>query len=1410
MNQRFTFCPYSWYIDEDEKDVTSFRVYGIDRKDRNVCVRCTDFTPFVYLELPSNLPWDESSAQILGNKLDSLLKNQKPLAKCLCWKKRLYYAHLDKNKKRKLFPYLFLKFSHPSDIRNMSYKIRRPLNVLGVGLVKVKIHEQDASPILQWMSHRNISPAGWIKGIGRLLGDSEKITVCDKEFRVSWKNLAPAKSINMISSPLIMGFDIEVNSSNPSAMPKAEKPPDKVFQISCVLYRHGDEKSMKKYILTLGDPSERITGKDVNILKYSCEPDLLVGYSQFIRDHNPNVIVGYNILNFDIPYMIDRAKLLFCMDQFDQQGFNNAHASEKTIKWSSSAYGNQTFQFLDAEGRLYVDLLPLVKRDYKMDNYKLKTISTFFLGATKDPLTPKGIFKCYREGIKTDEKGNYSITARKAMGIVAKYCVQDSVLVIDLFNKLQTWVGLCEMANVCNVPIFYLYTQGQQIKVYSQLYKYCMYKNYVVERDGYIPKPDEHYVGATVFQPIAGVYDRVLPFDFKSLYPTTIIAYNIDYSTLVIDESISDEDCHVMEWEDHVGCEHDKTDRKTKPKHIMCQKRKFRFLKKPMGVMPTVLSGLLNARSRTRKQMKILKKEDEGKELTKEEIDLIKGFSQSQKNNLKILIDVLNKRQLAYKVSANSMYGAMGVTRGYLPFMPGAMATTAMGRKNITIVSKVIPERYGGKLIYGDTDTLLPDTPVLVKKDGQIEYRTMEELSRGDWKNTVTGKEISSPEDGLLVWSDIGFTPIKYVIRHAITKPLIRVTTHVGSVDCTLDHSLLWENGEVARASDVKVGSKLCISELPLPEDTPNEPIYPNKLTHQKIEEYKIPDMFYYDSGFSPALAFVWGLFYADGSCGTYLQSDQRKKSTWAINNQDNKLLQRCADILNRHNINGIKFKILNTMKSSGVNKLVPISQRRKKVLRTFVKKYRKLFYDVRRSKRVPSEIFNYPIEFRQSFFMGYYSGDGSKKDPSITCSNKGAIGSAGLFYLMRSIGYQVSINVRKDKPTIYKLIGSSPMCKFRYKPNIVKKIDPSGIYNSREPLIKGDYSEKPEYIYDIETENHHFAAGVGQLIVHNSNYIVFPHLKTAEENWDYAIKVAREVTKLFPPPIELEFEYEIYWRFLILTKKRYMYRKCGRDGILDDKIGKKGVLLARRDNSQFIRDIYAETIMKIFNNVCRDDVVGYVLDEINKLCKGAYNYKKFIITKSIKSCEASQGPFRNKDDVKCGVSYFKNEKGQLKGKLGDYTVPLLSEETKERDRQFKLKKCTNAKEYYTRCLPAAVQLGEKMKRRGKRVDPGTRLGYLVTTQGGLNGKQYEKIEDEEYFSQYRYILRVDYLYYLKLMSNPFDDVLNILYLNKEISENQKKFKKDFVLNQHKYRSKTRFKMHEELKKLFQPKIKLN
>jgi len=1029
------FFTYSWYVDdEDEESSLMIRIYGINEKDETVVALVSDFTPFVYLELPENLPWTTSRAQLVSNRLDEILGDKKPITKTLVFKKRLYYAHVNANKERKTFPYLCLSFANQKDIKNMTYKIRNRMSILGIGNILLKCHEQDASPVLQLTCCRDIPTAGWLEVMGKKVPKEEQITICDHEYKVRWKNISPYVS-DKVARPLIMGFDIEVNSVNPNVMPKAEVPGNKVFAISCVFQRFG-ETEMTKYSLSLGEAIQEKVGDDVKLLLYETESDLLLGFVKLLQTQRPHIITGYNIFTFDIPYMIERAKFNYCIFEYDQQGFlKNSHAKEKTIKWSSSAYGNQLFQFLDAEGILFVDLLPLVKRDYKMDNYKLKTISTFFLGETKDPLSVKGIFKCYRMGMQKNTNGEYTDKGRKAMSLVLKYCVQDSALVVNLFSKLQTWIGLCEMAKTCNVPIFVLYTQGQQIKVYSQIYKFCMYKNFVVEKDGYMAKDDEHYQGAMVFEPIPGVYDRIVPFDFASLYPTTIIAYNIDYSTLVTDPKIKDEDCHVCEWTEHSGCTHDTTVRKTKPKHILCGERKFRFLKEPKGVMPTVLQNLLDARANTRTQMKVLKKISskipineadrnlvdklipEVLKLVSKETGLIDDIHLPEiKKELHSLSEVLEKRQLAYKISANSMYGSMGVSRGYLPFMPGAMCTTSQGRKNISIVAKTIPEKYGGVLVYGDTD----------------------------------------------------------------------------------------------------------------------------------------------------------------------------------------------------------------------------------------------------------------------------------------------------------------------------------------------------------------------------------------------SNYVSFPHLTNAKEIWEHSEMVAKEISKLFPAPIKLEFEEVIYWRFFILTKKRYMSVKCDKNGVVSNEIASKGLLTTRRDNSEMIRNVYTNIIKKIFEGEHRDNVINYVLDEINKMCAYGFDYKNFIVTKSIKDIGDGE------------VSPFINEKKQKKGKMGDYTVALLSNDIKERERQFKLKDCTTEKDYYLHCLPAVVQLAQKMRKRGMLVQVGERIPYVITEEGGHTAKQYIKIEDADYYKSHSSVLKIDYMYYLSQMTNAFDDIFNVIYCNdknNEYNRYEHKLKKDFILDQYNYRYKIRNKMLKELKNLFITKL---
>lgn len=258
--QKEKFFPYSWHIDEDEKEVTSIRIYGLSDKNKNICVRVDNFTPYVYVELPPNVNWKTnlSLVQRVCDKIDIEMGEERPLSKKLMYKRRLYYAHIDiRTGKRKKFPYLFLSFSHHNDIRKLTFVLRKNFNILGLGSIKLRVHEQDASPILQLSCLAKIDMTGWTSFVGKLVKEEDKMTRCDYEYKVSWKSFKNCE-LNSLGNPLIMGFDIEVNSSNPSAMPNADKPQDKIFQISCCLFRNGEsEESVEKYLLTLGNPDSK-------------------------------------------------------------------------------------------------------------------------------------------------------------------------------------------------------------------------------------------------------------------------------------------------------------------------------------------------------------------------------------------------------------------------------------------------------------------------------------------------------------------------------------------------------------------------------------------------------------------------------------------------------------------------------------------------------------------------------------------------------------------------------------------------------------------------------------------------------------------------------------------------------------------------------------------------------------------------------------------------------------------------------------------------------------------------------------------------------------------------------------------------------------------------------------------------
>ena len=289
---------YSWFLDEKEENVTSIRVYGIDKKNKNICLRIENFTPWCYIELPDFIQWNRNRAKILESKIQSLMREKKPDKAILTFRKKLYGANLDKFYKRKKYPYLLLSFFHPKDRQFLSWHLKKPLNIVGIGSnLQFKVHELEASPILQLVSHRKIPTTGWFNFVGKKVKSHDQITLVDEEYKVKWKDLAPLETPdNTVASPLVMGFDIEVFSTNPNRMPQAKRDGDACFQISCVFYRFGDDKSaQEKYLLSLGQPNKI---KDVKVIAFKSEGHLLEGFADLINRKNPNIITGNASGNF--------------------------------------------------------------------------------------------------------------------------------------------------------------------------------------------------------------------------------------------------------------------------------------------------------------------------------------------------------------------------------------------------------------------------------------------------------------------------------------------------------------------------------------------------------------------------------------------------------------------------------------------------------------------------------------------------------------------------------------------------------------------------------------------------------------------------------------------------------------------------------------------------------------------------------------------------------------------------------------------------------------------------------------------------------------------------------------------------------------------------------------------------------
>ena len=504
---------------------------------------------------------------------------------------------------------------------------------------------------------------------------------------------------------------------------------DKIIQIGTTVHIYGSDNIVYKNIITLNS-CDKIDGCDVEY--YDTEKEVLIKWKELMNNLNSDIITGYNIFGFDMEYIWQRATELNIIENFSI-GFGRLITRKSSLvelKLSSSALGDNILKYIDIDGTVLIDLLKVMQRDQKLDSYKLDNVASIFLGDNKNDLKPQEIFDKF--------KGNSEDRC-----VIAKYCIQDCCLVNRLIHKLKILENNIGMGNVCLVPLNFLFRRGQGIKIFSLIAKECMEREYLIPtiksyREN-MEELDSGYEGAVVLEPKEGIYlnEPIVVFDYGSLYPSSMISCNLSHDCYLMDEKYRVEDPNIeyktISYDLYEGV----GDKKKKTGEKDCVFIQYKDGRK--GIIADVLDMLLKQRKNTRKKI-------EYKTITANDGKLYSGICSESGNsyeiynieaNTKILVqkdnvadiketynifeqDVLDALQVAYKVTANSLYGQIGAKTSSIYLKEIAACTTATGRNMIMLAKDFVERNYDAEVIYGDTDSIFCKFPLTDKQGNAV------------------------------------------------------------------------------------------------------------------------------------------------------------------------------------------------------------------------------------------------------------------------------------------------------------------------------------------------------------------------------------------------------------------------------------------------------------------------------------------------------------------------------------------------------------------------------------------------------------------------------------------------------------------------------------------------------------------
>lgn len=501
--------------------------------------------------------------------------------------------------------FLKVTFNHPQDVPKLRDKIR--------DLSQVKeIREHDIPFYRRYLIDKGLFPMAEVEV--EVKKASPEICSIPEDIGTSVMELSG--QIQPFSSDFpdlkILSLDIEVY--NPKGMPNAEDDPIIMISLSS---NHG----LRKVISTVESPLDFME-------RVEDEKQMLERFVAIVEEENPDILIGYNSDNFDFPYIRDRAAILDVPLTIGTDG--------SSLKFMKRGFANAAL----VKGRVHVDLYLIMRRYLQLDRYTLERVYLELFDEEKYDIPGDEIHQYWDDcGSKLEKLCNYSLDDAVAVTKIGEKMIP---LTLELTRIVgQPFFDVARMATGQQVEWYLIRKANEQGEVVPNKPSSSQYSN----------RRGKRAAGGYVKDPVKGLHENIVYFDFRSLYPSIIISKNVSPDTLV--DECNPEDCHIS------------------------PEGGYMFLKEPAGFVPSIIGNILNERVRLKTLMKESKDDEEKK--------------------------ILNVQQEALKRLANSMYGVYGYSRFRWYRLECADAITAWGRDYIK-KTMVKAEKFGFKPVYADTD----------------------------------------------------------------------------------------------------------------------------------------------------------------------------------------------------------------------------------------------------------------------------------------------------------------------------------------------------------------------------------------------------------------------------------------------------------------------------------------------------------------------------------------------------------------------------------------------------------------------------------------------------------------------------------------------------------------------------------